>query len=87
MNLNEFFDYIDKRKQHPGDIIVQLEYKYEFEDIYHISNEILSPINDCTDWEWLNDWYEGYDDVRVIGWIPVSDAKVWNLEEEEHNEI
>ena len=76
VTLEKFFDYIDSLKVHPGDLIVNLMYKYDYEKQFTQSNEILEYDGNTNDWIWLNDWDEGYTsggEVYVFAFIPVSD--------------
>lgn len=68
ISLKEFFDKLE-RAQLYGEFLVKLAYKYRFEKNYHYSIECLSVGLDCTCW--FNDWDEGQDDVRVIGFVAV----------------
>ena len=75
ITLNEF-DTILRKQECYKDVIVKLAYKYEWEKLYTVTNEILEycPCRDT--WEWLNDWNEGQQDVKVIGFIPVSNVPI-----------
>lgn len=68
--------------------IVVLEYKYKHENTYTISNEILSTTGDLSEdihsaYEWLNDWDEGYDDIKVLGFKDVDSLDITNAIVEE----
>lgn len=41
----------------------------------HVITEIL--VGDNGDLEWINDWWEGEQPVRMLGFIPVSHIKVY----------
>ena len=56
--------------------IVRIAYKYDCEEDYEVSNELLLMENDRGDYIWEHDWWEGQQDVRVLGWIKVSEGKV-----------
>lgn len=53
------------------DYVVRLKLKYDHEDNYHYSNELL--LYDGLDYYWDNDWDEGEQDVEVLGYISVSE--------------
>ena len=76
MTLDEFFEMIDKWEYIPGDLIVRIGYKYAWEKFHHESNEILEYNGDKNEWMWLNDWDEGYDDVKFLGYVPVDDVPI-----------
>lgn len=77
MTLNEFFDWLMTKPIET--MIVELRYKYSWEEKWTYSNEILevdwSNGNDCP-YIWLNDWNEGETDVEVLGCVPLSDVIV-----------
>ena len=76
MTENDFFKYLrDKEIQ---DYIVSLRYKYSWEDDWNYSNEILEWEPSLTSYVWNVDWDEGYDEVEVLGCIPIADIKVPN---------
>lgn len=72
MTLDEFYDLIDNLKVDRFPIIVKLKYKYDHEIDYTISTEILDYYDDM--YIWVNDWYEGQQDIQVITWISAEDA-------------
>lgn len=73
ISLEEFFDKLKKADLY-GEFLVKLAYKYGFEKDYRISIECLSFGTDCTCW--LNDWNEGEDDVRVLGFVETSSENI-----------
>lgn len=58
-----------------GEYIVHIEFKYPWEKCYTSSYELF--FVDTDERYWLNDWNEGQDDVKYIGFINV--ANVDNL--------
>ena len=75
ISLDRFFGELDKMEYVPGDIIIRLKYKYDYENTYSYSNEILEYSGD-DGWIWLNDWDEGYTsggEVWVLGYVSVDD--------------
>ena len=70
MTLDEFFGKLYNDMIHE-DLIVRLKYKYDHEDEWTYSNEILEYFGNYGDYGWLNDWNEGQQDVEVLGYIPV----------------
>ena len=75
MTLEQFHEYLDK--QPISDKLVNMRYKYSWEDIWTYSNEILE-VNDRVDgyYEWLSDWNEGQEDIEILGCIAVDEIKV-----------
>lgn len=55
-------------------LIVRIKYKYDHEDHWTISNEIMEPSIGI--WTWLNDWYEGQQQCFVLGWCSLSDIEL-----------
>ena len=73
LKLSSFENLWDKMKYIPGDIIVRIAYKYDWEKVWHEENELL--LYKDNDWIWENDWDEGYtlqeEEPLVLWWIPV----------------
>lgn len=60
------------------DFIVRIKLKYEYEDKYREYNELL--YNDGYDWSnpslvWQNDWWEGEQEVELLGCIPIDELE------------
>ena len=72
MTLDEFYNLIDKLKADRFPLIVKLKYKYNHETEYTVSTEILDYYDDM--YVWVNDWYEGQQDVQILTWITAEDA-------------
>ena len=72
MTLEEFFEKL--KTEIITDYIVKLKYKYDCEEKYTYSNELLFVDNQC-DYVWYNDWNEGQTDVEVLEYFAVSDAR------------
>lgn len=68
MSLDKFIEQLDTQMDY-GEYIVRLKYKYSFEDKYTYSTEML--YNGVDDIIWMNDWYEGQQEVKVISYIYV----------------
>lgn len=51
--------------------IVYIKYKYEWEDDYTLSYEVMS--YDLEHVTWFNDWWEGQDNIIVVGIINIDD--------------
>lgn len=79
LTIDEFFKQIKKWEYIPGDLVVRIAYKYEWEKDFNKSNEVLEYNGDKDDWTWLNDWDEGYDYVMVLGFIPVEDISLFSM--------
>lgn len=75
MTLDQFYNTIKQLNLHE-DLIVKLGYRYKWEKDYTFTNEYLQYMPYKDDWEWLNDWHEGQQDVQVIGFIPISNVTV-----------
>lgn len=73
ISLDEFFDKLKKADLY-DEFLVKLAYKHSFEKDYRISIECLSFGTDCICW--LNDWNEGEDDVRVLGFVETSSENI-----------
>lgn len=67
MTLDQLFEIIGY-----GTYIVRLKYKYEQETEYTVSNEVLDFSPDYG-YVWLNDWFEGQQNVEVVAFINVDD--------------
>jgi hypothetical protein len=73
MNLIEFFDELKKVPIESQ--LVTIKLKYDHEDNYRYTNELLLVDENCG-YYWLSDWNEGETDVEVIAFIPVSDIEI-----------
>ena len=61
-----------------GDYIVDIRYKYSSQIVYSRSNEFVSiNYNGVT---WNMDWWEGEEDVDLIGFIALEDVEVPKIE-------
>ena len=49
--------------------VVEIMLKYDHEDDYRTTTEVYDKESseDPDSWVWLNDWYEGEDEIWVIG--------------------
>lgn len=81
LEYDEFMDLI--RTMPCQDYVVRVRYRYDWEDIWTESNEVLEyyPCNDARakihdDYVWLNDWFEGQQWVEIMGFMPVDEVKV-----------
>lgn len=74
MTIKEFEEYTDKLIEQ--DYIVKIKMKYSCEDDYEYTNEVLTVVRGRI--VWLYDWWEGQQDVEVLGCIPVDDVEVPN---------
>ena len=61
-----------------GDYVVRIAYRYDFEENEYITNEIFehTPSYDS----WLNDWWEGQEHIKILGFINVDAVKVPEFE-------
>lgn len=74
LNLEQFFKRLDREPR--NDYIVRLAYKYNWEKEYTVSNEILEYDGEHDYYIWLNDWDEGQQDVKVLGYICIDEVDV-----------
>lgn len=75
MTEEQFNEWIET--QPIEDKLVYLKYKYSQEEEWTFSKEILEVdmyADGC--YVWLNDWYEGQQDVEILGCIAISDIDV-----------
>lgn len=74
MTIEEFYKELENKTIE--DYIVTLKYKYDFEEEYTITNEILEVEIDKYPhhYVWFNDWNEGQTDVEILGYIPVREV-------------
>lgn len=68
-SIEEFFRYM--KDNNLFEVIVNMRYKYSYENSYIYSKEYVCYNSDYDTFEWLNDWYEGQTDVDVLGYIPI----------------
>lgn len=84
MTLEKFFEVLDKLLRE--DYIVRMAAWYDFDPKPHqgeLFNEILEYDGNNDQYVWLNDWYEGQQNIKVIGFVAVSEINVPSFEEEE----
>lgn len=74
MTLNDFYDWL--KAQPLQDKLVHIIYKYPWEDNWIEANEYLEVNIDCNDYIWLKDWFEGQDDVVILGCIDVDEIEI-----------
>lgn len=76
MTIDEFNRYLETLPYIETQL-VHLRYKYEWENEWTYSNEILTvDMNVEGYYCWLKDWYEGQQDVEILGCIAISDICV-----------
>lgn len=75
MKLDNFFKLLYTLPV--DDYVVRLKLKYDDDNDYRYTNEILE--FDGDDYIWSNDWDEGEQDVEVIGYIAVSEIDRFNI--------
>ena len=75
MSVEEFLKKLDAEEK--TTYIVTLAYKYAIEDQYTVENLILEFDGTvATDyWVWNYDWWEGQENVKVLGFIPLQYVK------------
>ena len=67
--IEQFFEYM--KENNLFEVIVNIRYKYSYENNYTYSNEYLCYHFEHDTFEWLNDWDEGQKDVEILGYISV----------------
>lgn len=72
MTLERFFE--DLQYYPACDYLVEVHYKYDFEDYYTVSNEVLLFCNDH--YAWLNDWNEGQENIKIYKFIAISEIEI-----------
>lgn len=87
MTLDKFSKWLDMRPIET--MIVHLRCKYSHEDEWTYLNELLIPevnpsvVQPHEYYVWKNDWWEGQQDVDILGCIPVFDVDVPKFNEGE----
>lgn len=82
MTLEAMFEKLDAC-DYATDYIVRLKYKYDWENQYEYSNEVLESYDGR--YVWLNDWNEGQKDVEVLGFVAIEDIPVKKVVKWLHN--
>ena len=72
--LNDLIIQAIKTYGYLSTMIVEVRFKYDFEDEWTIRNEVLDLNGDT--FEWLNDWYEGQQNIAYTGIIPLGKVKM-----------
>lgn len=76
MSEKEFFDYL-KTQNDLCDKIVRIRYKRSWEKEWTYSNEVLQVyFNSDTCYEWLDDWYEGQEEVEILGYVDIDNILI-----------
>lgn len=52
----------------------------------HETTELLEFDANRFDFIWLNDWWEGEEDVRILGFAPISDIRLHNCQPRTHGD-
>ena len=78
MTLEEFFKVLENKPV--TDYIVRIRLKYDHEEKYRYTNELLLVDSDMS-YYWNSDWNEGETDVTVVGYKSVDDVMFfkWNI--------
>lgn len=66
-----FIKYDEDTELDPGDYIVIIKYKYDWEKEYHYETNILSIFDDYNVNCFLNDTYEGEEYFHIIAYCPL----------------
>ena len=67
-------------KHYWDDFLVTIKYWYDVEKKPTINTEILE-YDGYRGFEWVNDWWEGQQNVELLGFMPVSELKFENIDE------
>ena len=60
---------------HGSEFIVKIMYRYSGEKVYIEENQIVWFNGDYM-MVWLDDWYEGQQDIVILGYVPVEDIEL-----------
>lgn len=80
MTEEKFFKWL--KDQPLGDRILLIRYKYRFETKWTYTNEVLvldMEVNPDNNYVYLNDWYEGQEDVEILGCQQLHNIDVNNI--------
>lgn len=76
MSTEDFSNYL-KTLEVIEDQLVYMRYKYSCETDWTYANEILMVDTDAPDYfVWLNDWFEGQENIEILGCIPITEIDV-----------
>ena len=78
MSREQFFKWLDE--QPIDDKLVRIRYKYSIDKEWTYSNEVLEFCD--SDYVWLSDWWEGQEEVEILGCIALEDVTVPRFEGE-----
>ena len=76
MTRERFEEWL-RSQNRTGEMIVKINYKYDFEKKYTEENEHMEW--DGIDIIWLNDWDEGQEDVIIIGYTWVDEVEIKHI--------
>ena len=60
---------------HGPEFIVKIMYRYKDEPAYREENQVVW-FDEHDNMVWLNDWWEGQEDILVLGYMPVEDIEL-----------
>ena len=74
---NWLYDKLDVLNSHGhgSEFIVKIMYRYTGENVYMEENQIVW-FDSENHMVWLDDWWEGQQDILIVGYIPVEDIEV-----------
>lgn len=75
MSIEDFNNYL-KTLEVIEDQLVYMRYKYSRETNWTYSKEILIVDDVPDDYAWLDDWFEGQEDIEILGCIPINEIDV-----------
>lgn len=71
--MTEYQFYEEIRNQPIQDYIVSIRLRYDHETEWEYLNELYL-VEDDLSYEWLNDWYEGQQQVEILGYFAINDV-------------
>lgn len=76
ISREDFNDYL-KTLETIEDQLVYMRYKYSWETNWTYAKELLLVDTDESEYyAWLNDWFEGQQDIEILGCIPITEIDV-----------
>lgn len=77
--INEAVESLEEKQEKyvVQDKLVSMRYKYAWETKWTYSNELLMADFDLDKlYYWDKDWYEGQEDIEILGCISINDIEV-----------
>ena len=81
--LNELIHIDSEKYGYGADYIIHLRYRYRGERKWSEDNELLLfrsfDHDEDERYEWQNDWWEGQEEIELLGFIRIENVEVPNL--------